>query len=47
MANRRLAKEIIDKKERIEKEKRELYLTAQQKITKLRRDKEKEIIRSV
>uniref|UniRef100_A0A3B4B8C3 Trichohyalin-plectin-homology domain-containing protein n=1 Tax=Periophthalmus magnuspinnatus TaxID=409849 RepID=A0A3B4B8C3_9GOBI len=44
LTNRQLEKVIHDQKEQMEEEQRKLYLSAKQKMTKLRRDKEKEII---
>uniref|UniRef100_A0A8C6UNB5 Coiled-coil domain containing 173 n=1 Tax=Neogobius melanostomus TaxID=47308 RepID=A0A8C6UNB5_9GOBI len=45
LTNRQQENEITDQKEQMEKKQIELYLTAKQKMTKLRRDKEKELIR--
>uniref|UniRef100_A0A3B4B5Q7 Trichohyalin-plectin-homology domain-containing protein n=1 Tax=Periophthalmus magnuspinnatus TaxID=409849 RepID=A0A3B4B5Q7_9GOBI len=47
LTNRQLEKVIHDQKEQMEEEQRKLYLSAKQKMTKLRRDKEKEIIREI
>ncbi|XP_072300516.1 cilia- and flagella- associated protein 210 [Eucyclogobius newberryi] len=45
LTNRQLEKVRSDQKEQMEEERRKLYISAKQKMTKLRRDKEKEIIR--
>lgn len=45
LTKRQLEKDLDEKKLKMEEEQRKLYLAAKHKMTKLRRDKEKEIIR--
>lgn len=46
LTNRQLQRATNEQKQKMEEEQRKLYLSAKQKMIKLRRDKEKEILRS-